>query len=169
MLHKLVYSFLSFFERKVSHINTQALLKILGSCGSNVEICYPFDIRGEKFVHIGNDVFIGPRVLIGASEGAEAMIEDSVMFGPEVKLITGDHRYDYTDTLIRNSGPGKSASIIVKKGAWIGAASIILKGVTVGEGSIVGAGSVVTKDIPSFEIWAGNPARFIKKRFPDRS
>ena len=41
--------------------------------------------------------------------------------------------------------------------------SIILKGVTIGENSVVGAGSVVTKDIPSGEVWAGNPAKFIRK------
>ena len=46
---------------------------------------------------------------------------------------------------------------------FIGANSIILKGVTIGERSIIGAGSVVTKNIPDDEIWAGNPAKFIRK------
>ena len=56
-----------------------------------------------------------------------------------------------------------------KHGAWIGedvfigAHSIILKGVTIGARSIVGAGSVVTKDIPADEVWAGNPAKCIRK------
>ena len=47
---------------------------------------------------------------------------------------------------------------------FIGAGVIICKSVTIGEGAIIGAGSIVTKDIPAGEIWAGNPARFIKKR-----
>ena len=46
---------------------------------------------------------------------------------------------------------------------FIGGGSIILKGVTIGERAVVGAGTVVTKDIPAGEIWAGNPARFIRK------
>jgi bifunctional N-acetylglucosamine-1-phosphate-uridyltransferase/glucosamine-1-phosphate-acetyltransferase GlmU-like protein len=57
----------------------------------------------------------------------------------------------------------KSSPVIIDDYAWIGGNSIILKGVRVGKGSVVGAGSVVTKDVPDFEIHAGNPARFIKK------
>jgi acetyltransferase-like isoleucine patch superfamily enzyme len=51
----------------------------------------------------------------------------------------------------------------IKKYAFIGGGSIILKGVTVGENSIIVAGSVVTRDIPDNEIWGGNPAKFIRK------
>ena len=50
------------------------------------------------------------------------------------------------------------------KDAFIGAGTIICNKVTIGEGAIIGAGSVVTKDVPPFEIWAGNPCRFIKSR-----
>ena len=57
----------------------------------------------------------------------------------------------------------KSKPVHIKRGAWIGAHTTILKGVTVGEKSVVGACSVVTKDIPDGEIWAGNPAHFIRK------
>ena len=51
---------------------------------------------------------------------------------------------------------------MIKDNAFIGAHSIILKGVTIGENSIIGAGSVVTKSVPDNQIWAGNPARFIR-------
>lgn len=57
----------------------------------------------------------------------------------------------------------KNAPVIIEDNVFIGAKCIILKGVTIGENSIVGAGSLVTKSIPSNEIWAGNPARFIRK------
>ena len=56
-----------------------------------------------------------------------------------------------------------SKPIFIKKNAWIGMRSIILKGVTVGEGSIVAAGSVVTKDVPDYTLVAGNPAVIKKK------
>jgi acetyltransferase-like isoleucine patch superfamily enzyme len=53
--------------------------------------------------------------------------------------------------------------VLIKKGVFIGAHSIILKGVTLGENAVIGAGSVVTRDVPSNEVWAGNPAKFIKR------
>ncbi len=58
---------------------------------------------------------------------------------------------------------GKVAPVIIKKGAFIGAKSTILKGVTIGEHAVIGACSVVTCDIPDNEIWAGNPAHFVRK------
>ena len=60
----------------------------------------------------------------------------------------------------------KDIAVHIKEYAFIGAHTIICKPVTIGRGAIVGAGSVITKDIPDNEIWAGNPARLIRKR-PD--
>ncbi len=55
----------------------------------------------------------------------------------------------------------------IQNDVWIGQNTLIKQGVTIGNGAIVGMGSVVTKDIPPYEIWAGNPAKFIRKRFDD--
>lgn len=56
----------------------------------------------------------------------------------------------------------KMAKVTIEHDAFIGAGCIILKGVTIGACSIVGAGSVVTKNVPANQIWAGNPAKFIR-------
>ncbi len=56
---------------------------------------------------------------------------------------------------------------IVGNDVWIGDKVLVKAGVTIGDGVVIGMGSVVTKDIPSYEIWAGNPAKFIRKRFTD--
>lgn len=65
------------------------------------------------------------------------------------------HYYDpYKETRIGND-------------VWIGTHSLIRGGVTIGDGAIVGMGSVVTKNIGPYEIWAGNPAKLIRKRFSD--
>lgn len=50
---------------------------------------------------------------------------------------------------------------------WIGSMCMIKAGVHIGNGAVIGMGSVVTKDVPDYEIWAGNPAKFIRKRFDD--
>ena len=52
---------------------------------------------------------------------------------------------------------------------WIGERATILSGLTIGDGAVIGGGSVVTKDVGPYEIWAGNPARFIRKRFDDET
>ena len=54
---------------------------------------------------------------------------------------------------------------IIENDVWIGIGSIIKAGVTIHNGAVVGAGSVVTHDVPAYEIWAGNPARLIRRRF----
>lgn len=62
------------------------------------------------------------------------------------------------------TGTYNNGEVRIRKGAFVGTKTIICNAVTIGEGAIVGAGSIVTKNIPDNEVWAGNPARFIKKR-----
>lgn len=94
-------------------------------------------------------VTIGDYVNIGAG---------SMIFDTDFHSLDWRDRKDGTDIQKRKKSP-----VVIKSLAFIGANSIILKGVTIGERSIVGAGSVVTKDIPDGEIWAGNPAQFIRE------
>ncbi len=92
-------------------------------------------------------------------------IEDGVLIGGSVKIYDTDfHSLDHT---VRGKGAKvdipTTKPVHIKKNAFIGAHSIILKGVTIGERAIIGAGSVVTKDIGDDEIWGGNPAKCIRK------
>ncbi len=63
-----------------------------------------------------------------------------------------------------NTGSYDRGQVVIKQKAYLGMNTLVVKPVTIGENSIVGAGSIVTKDIPANEVWAGNPARFIRKR-----
>lgn len=90
-------------------------------------------------------------------------IGDNVRIGAGVKVYDTD--FHSIDPLERTAVPeipsAKTAPIVIEDYAFIGAGSFILKGVTVGNASVVAAGAVVTKDIPPFEIWGGNPAKKI--------
>jgi len=59
--------------------------------------------------------------------------------------------------------------IIIEDDVWIGSNSVILSGVKIGRGSIIGAGSIVTKDVESYSIVGGNPAKFLRKRFDQKT
>lgn len=123
--------------------------------------CTFFVDNGCK-ITIGDNVGISQTALIAM---ADITIGNNVKIGGGTALYTSD--FHSIDPLIRASSEDikykKSAPIYVCDNAFIGARTIILKGVTIGEGAVVGAGSVVTKSIPPREIWAGNPAKFIRK------
>ena len=61
----------------------------------------------------------------------------------------------------------RNGKVHIKRGAFIGCNSVICNSCTIGENAIIGAGSIVTKDIPANQVWAGNPARYIKDRLSD--
>jgi acetyltransferase-like isoleucine patch superfamily enzyme len=93
-------------------------------------------------------------------------IEDHVKIGGGVVIYDTDfHSIDYRVRAIKklDLAQKNTMPIRIERHAFIGAHSTILKGVTIGARSIIGACSVVTKNIPSDEIWAGNPAKFVRK------
>lgn len=105
------------------------------------------------------NTFIGEGVMIDTNYPEDIIIEEGVTLTTRCIIVT--HFVEIDDNVHRHYSRGK---VIIKKRAYIGANTVICKPVTIGEGAIVGASSVVTKNIPAFEVWAGNPARFIRKR-----
>ncbi len=104
-------------------------------------------------VFIENDVVIGDNVTIksGCQIWDGLRIEDDVFVGPNVT---------FTNDLMPRSKqyPKEFLKTTIKRGASIGANATIIGGVTIGVYSLIGAGSVVTKNIPDFSLWFGNPA-----------
>ncbi len=132
------------------------LSEIIGKqIDTSTTIFAPFHINFGKHTTIGKNVFINHACSFLDIGGIT--IEDDVLIGPKVNLITESHPInpDNRKSLI-------CKSILIKRNAWIGAASTILPGITIGENAVVAAGSVVTKDVPSNTIVAGVPAKFIK-------
>jgi acetyltransferase-like isoleucine patch superfamily enzyme len=132
------------------------LSEILGqTVDPSTTVLAPFSTNFGKHTSIGKNVFIN----YGCSflDLGGITIEDDVLIGPQVKLVTENHPVDPSN---RKSLDLKS--IHIGKNVWLGAGAIILPGVTVGENSIVAAGAVVTKDVPSNTIVGGVPAKHIK-------
>lgn len=104
---------------------------------------------------IENNVILGDNVTVksGVYLWDGIRIEDNVFIGPNVTFVNDLYP-------VSKKYPEIFAPVIVKKGASIGAGSVILGGVEIGEHSLIGAGSVVTKNIPANTIWFGNPASF---------
>jgi acetyltransferase-like isoleucine patch superfamily enzyme len=115
----------------------------------------PFHTNFGKFITIGKNVFINHACSFLDLGGIT--IEDSVLMGPRVNLVTENHPSDPAERRSLMTKP-----IVIKRNAWIGANATILPGVTIGENAIVAAGAVVSKDVPANTIVGGVPAKFIK-------
>lgn len=118
--------------------------------GKNCNIC--------SHCLIENDVEVGDNVTIkcGVQLWDGIRVEDDVFIGPNVTFTN--------DKFPRSKQyPKEFVKTFIRKGASIGAGSVVLCGIEVGERAMVGAGSVVTKNVPAGELWMGNPARFVRK------
>lgn len=121
-------------------------------------ISHPYDER--NVITIGDSVFIGRCVEFNCQ--SQISVSKGCWISSNTTIVDIFHEVDF-NTLI-DSQPIKSMPIIIEEDVWIGTHSVILAGVVIGKGSIVGAGSIVNKSIPSGEIWAGCPAKFIRIR-----
>jgi acetyltransferase-like isoleucine patch superfamily enzyme len=134
----------------------ERLSEIIGSqVDTSTTIFIPFHTNFGHHIRIGKNVFINHACSFLDMGGIT--IEDDVLIGPRVNLITENHP---VDPARRKQLDLKS--ILIKRNAWIGAGATILPGVTVGENAIVAAGAVVNKDVPANTIAGGVPAKFIR-------
>jgi len=133
-------------------------------CVLEPDISFKFDGIWRE----GPAIVIGDETYVGRS--CEFNIQKSFRTGRHCLIASGckfiDHDHGIERGRPMNEQAGEEAAIILGDDVWLGANAVVLKGVTIGEGSIVGAGAVVTKSIPAFEIWAGIPARRIGERAP---
>ena len=118
--------------------------------GENCNVCSHCFIEND--VEIGNNV----TVKCGVQLWDGLRVEDDVFIGANVSF-TND-RYPRSKRY-----PARFEKTVIRKGASIGAGSVVLCGIEIGEKAMIGAGSVVTKDVPAGELWVGNPARFVRK------
>jgi acetyltransferase-like isoleucine patch superfamily enzyme len=130
----------------------------LKAIGNNILFSYGV-IFTQQDISIGNNVRFGPYCTIGLVD-----FGNNVMVAQFVHFLSGSKQHG---TLLNGTPmifqPGKTERVTVGNDVWIGAQSVIMHDIA--NGCVVGAGSVVTKDLTDSNcIYAGNPARFIKKR-----
>lgn len=134
------------------------LAEMFDRIGKNCYIEPPFHANwGGKHVRFGDNVYAN----FGLTLVDDGLIEvgNDVLFGPHVTVATAGHPIQ---PQLRFQGLQYNAPVKIGNNVWIGAHAVLLPGVTVGDNTVIGAGSVVTKDIPSNVVAVGNPCRVLR-------
>jgi putative colanic acid biosynthesis acetyltransferase WcaF len=133
------------------------ILKLFGSKIGNKVVIKPWvKIKFPWMLTLGNAVWLGESVWI--DNISEVKIGNNVCISQGALLITGNHNYS-SKLFELNSKPIK-----IEDGVWICAKTIVIGGVTIHSHAVLAINSMVSCDLPSYSIYSGNPAIFIKKR-----
>jgi acetyltransferase-like isoleucine patch superfamily enzyme len=119
-------------------------------------------LNGFGTLAIGANTYVGEYNNLRASAGGDVVIGDDCLISQFCTLVGANH--DTSRNLTMSQVPAIGQGVRVGNGVWLGAGAALLPGVTVGDGAVIGANAVVTKPVPPFEIWGGNPARKIGER-----
>ena len=134
------------------------LRQMLGSIGKYSSIDINFHCE------CGKHIFIGDKVIINMNctflDDNIIKIGNNVLIAPNVQLYTATHPINANERLFFRT---KALPITIEDNVWIGGGTIVLPGITIGRNSVIGAGSVVTKSIPTYSVAVGNPCRVIRE------
>lgn len=133
------------------------LKELIPNAGDGLWLQPPF------YCDYGSNMVVGERVFFNFNcvvlDVMQVTIGSRTMFGPNVQLYTATHPLNHIE---RSSGVEYAKPIAIGEDVWMGGSVVVCPGVTIGDRSVIGAGSVVTKDIPSDVFAAGNPCRVIR-------
>ena len=134
----------------------QILRTLFGEGGETVWMQPPFYCDYGANIQLGERVFFNFNCVV--LDVCEVQIGSYTLFGPAVQIYTATHPMDPIERRSRESGK----PIAIGSDVWVGGGAILLPGITIGDRSVIGAGSVVTRDVPSGVFAAGNPCRVIR-------
>ena len=134
------------------------LKQLLASNGSNVDIQTPFFCDYGCHIEVGDNFYANFNCVF--LDCNYIKIGDNVMLGPNVQIYTAHHPVIAAE---RIKGPELASAVMIRDNVWIGGGAIVCPGVTIGENTTIGAGSVVTRSVPSNVVAVGNPCRVIRK------
>ncbi len=135
------------------------LKKMFAEIGTDCYIEQPLHANwGGHHVHFGRNVYANFNLTL--VDDTHIYMGDYTMIGPNVTIATAGHPILPE---LREQGYQYNASVRIGRNCWLGAGVIVLPGITIGDNVVVGAGSVVTKDIPSNVVAVGNPCRVLRE------
>ena len=136
----------------------EMLRQMFAEVGEGCYVETPFYANmGGHHVHFGNFVYANYGLTL--VDDTHIYVGDQTMFGPHVTLATAGHPID---PQLRAKGLQYNLPIRIGRNCWLGAGVIVMPGVTIGDNVVIGAGSIVTRDIPSNVVAVGNPCRVLR-------
>ncbi|MBC8312926.1 MAG: acyltransferase [Candidatus Cloacimonetes bacterium] len=163
MIKKILYRFVG-IKRRIKFLFYSIIYKFkLQKSYPDLQLWSKPTIYNPQNLSIGHNVAINDNFWVNAIGKVE--IGNNVLIGPSVIIHSANHNYARVDIPIREQGH-TIEKVIIEDDVWIGARAIILPGVTIGKGAIIAAGAVVNKDVGSYTIVGGVPAKIIKRRIP---
>ncbi len=134
------------------------LLDLFAAVGEDVVVMPRFVCSYGYQIRLGDRVFVNHDTLF--MDDASITVADDVRIGPRVQLLTAHHPVEDHDR--RREGWERPSPITIGANAWLGGGVIVCPGAVIGDEAVVGAGSVVTREVASRTLVAGNPARHVR-------
>ncbi|MBQ3193131.1 MAG: sugar O-acetyltransferase [Oscillospiraceae bacterium] len=145
--------------RRLQKERSEMLKKLFAEVGENCYIESPYFANwGGHHVHLGSNIYANAGLKL--VDDTHIYIGDCTMLGPNVVLATAGHPIDPE---LRGRGLQYNLPVRIGRNCWLGASVIVMPGVTIGDNTVIGAGSIVTRDIPSGVVAVGNPCRVLRK------
>ena len=146
-------------SRRLQTRRQELLKQLFAEVGENCYVESPYFANwGGHHVHLGNNIYANAGLKL--VDDTHIYIGDNTMLGPNVVIATAGHPIDPT---LRSKGLQYNLPVWIGRNCWLGAGVIVMPGVTVGDNSVIGAGSVVTRDIPSGVVAVGNPCKVLRE------
>ena len=131
--------------------------ELFGRIGNNISINKPFYCDYGFNIEVGDNFYANFDCII--LDVCPVVIGNNVFLGPRVSILTASHPLDKD---VRNTTLELGKKVVIGSDVWIGGSVVINPGVIIGDNVVIGSGSVVTKDIPSNTIAAGNPCKVLR-------
>lgn len=154
---ELIFDFYNLRPTAIEQRN-DIIRQLLGKTQTTFFIEPPFRCDYGYNIEIGENFYSNYNLII--LDCAKVTIGDNVLIAPNVGIYTGGHPI-YPEP--RNEGYEYAFPIVIGNNVWIGGNAVINPGITIGDNTVIGAGSVVTKDIPSNVVAVGNPCRVVRE------